>query len=167
MTNNQRGWILLIWIISFGLANAAIDAYEFANEAQRIQFYRVIEQLRCPKCQNQAISGSDAPIAKDIRDRVHQLIEQGKTDQEIIHFMEMRFGEFVNYKPALRPGTWLLWLGPPGLLLLLCAWLWRRRAHSVPEPLSAAEQYRLQQLLAMPSRGMPPSFPTHSQDKTT
>jgi cytochrome c-type biogenesis protein CcmH len=143
---------LLSVLLSSGLlmsaAVASIDAYEFASDQQRQQFYRVIDQLRCPKCQNQNIAGSDAPIAKDIRERTHALIAQGKTDAEIITFMEARFGEFVNYKPAFRPSTWLLWLGPPLLMLGVVAWQWRKRQVLPSVPLTAEEQRRLQQLLA-------------------
>lgn len=165
--------ILLVWLLLPSLTLwASIDAYEFANDTQRVQFYRIIDQLRCPKCQNQNIAGSDAPIAKDIRDRVHTLIQQGKSDTEIIGFMESRFGEFVNYKPALRPGTWLLWLGPPLLMLSVAGWQWRKRQPVPIVPLTDEEQRRVQQLLAQGSVLVQTSAseraaaPDQSQDKS-
>jgi cytochrome c-type biogenesis protein CcmH len=168
--------LILLWLPSLSLL-AAIDAYEFANDAERAQFTRVIDQLRCPKCQNQNIAGSDAPIAKDIRERVHALIQQGKSDAEIIHFMEARFGEFVNYKPSFRPGTWVLWLGPPLLMIGVAAWVWRKRQLQPVAPLTAEEQQRINQLLAQVpesqsiSMTRPPIASTHlvppsAQDKS-
>lgn len=175
-------WLIFLLLPSPALWSA-IDAYEFASDVERTQFARVIDQLRCPKCQNQNIAGSDAPIAKDIRERTHALIQQGKTDAEIMAFMEARFGEFVNYKPSFRPGTWGLWLGPPLLMMGLVAWLWRKRQWQAVTPLTEAEQHKINQLLAqMPeteirsalaSSPAPITSPdlasthTHAQDKST
>jgi cytochrome c-type biogenesis protein CcmH len=84
------------------------------------------QTLRCPKCQNQDIADSNAPIAADLRREVYQLIVQGKTDQQITDFMVARYGDFVRYKPALNKRTWILWYGPLALLILgLSVVLWR------------------------------------------
>ena len=69
----MRTLLLILLLLPSATLWASIDAYEFANDAERAQFTRVIDQLRCPKCQNQNIAGSDAPIAKDIRERVQVL----------------------------------------------------------------------------------------------
>lgn len=97
---------------------ADISVYEFEDEAQQEQFYHLIGELRCPKCQNQNIADSHAPIAADIKDRVYDLVRQGKSDKEITQFLIDRFGEFVTYRPLIKPTTYILWFGPFALLVL-------------------------------------------------
>jgi cytochrome c-type biogenesis protein CcmH len=106
---------MLLW---GGATHAAIDPYEFAREADRVRYQRFIDEMRCPKCQNQNLSGSDAPIAQDLRHELHRLIEDGKSDKEIIDFMVARYGEFVLYRPPLDARTALLWALPAILLLI-------------------------------------------------
>ena len=100
-----------------GVAHAAIDTYEFANDAERERFRELTKELRCPKCQNQDIADSNAPIAADLRKEIFRMLGEGKDNQQIIDFMVDRYGEFVRYKPELNSHTWLLWFGPGGLLL--------------------------------------------------
>ena len=110
------------------LANAAlatIDAYEFNNMEEEARFRVLVDELRCPKCQNQNIADSNAGLAKDIKDRVHKLIQDGKSNSEITNYMVERYGEFITYRPPIKPTTWFLWFGPlfiavfVGLLLLI------------------------------------------------
>jgi cytochrome c-type biogenesis protein CcmH len=68
-------------------------------------------------CQNQSLADSNAQIAHDLRREVLELMHQGKSDDEVIAFLVARYGEFVRYKPAVEPSTWLLWFGPALLLL--------------------------------------------------
>lgn len=100
-----------------GVAHAAIDTYEFASDAERTRFRELTKELRCPKCQNQDIADSNAPIAADLRKEIFRMLGEGKDDQQIIDFMVDRYGDFVRYKPALNAKTALLWFGPAGLLL--------------------------------------------------
>ena len=106
-------------LISAGLAlgllasaQAAIDTFEFANDAERQRYRSLIEELRCPKCQNQNIADSDAPIATDLRNEIFRMLEEGKSNEEIIDFLVSRYGDFVLYKPPLTSRTLLLWYGP-------------------------------------------------------
>lgn len=108
--------VLLALVATFSLA--AIDVYQFDTETQEQRFHVLVEQLRCPKCQNQSISDSDADIARDMRAQVANMIREGRTDDEIVDFFTQRYGDFVNYKPPLQPETVLLWLGP-GVIFLL------------------------------------------------
>ena len=136
-----------------GVAHAAIDTYEFANDAQRERFRDLTKELRCPKCQNQDIADSNAPIATDLRREIFRMLGEGKDDQQIIDFMVDRYGDFVRYKPALTGKTALLWFGPAGLLLggfVVIALIVRRRRGQraeTPSSLSAEERQRLDQLL--------------------
>ncbi|MCD0501410.1 cytochrome c-type biogenesis protein [Bordetella petrii] len=141
----------LLWAL-LGSGLAAIDTFEFSDDAQRARYRHLAETLRCPKCQNQNIADSNSPIANDLRNEVHRLLDAGHTDQQIIEFMVARYGEFVLYQPPLNNRTLLLWYGPPLLLLAGAAVLAgiilrRRRAGQASGPLSASEQQRLSRLL--------------------
>ena len=100
-----------------GMAHAAIDTYQFANDTDRERFHELTKELRCPKCQNQDIADSNAPIAADLRKEIFRMLGEGKDNQQIIDFMVDRYGDFVRYRPALTGKTALLWFGPAGLLL--------------------------------------------------
>ncbi|MBK9185922.1 MAG: cytochrome c-type biogenesis protein CcmH [Moraxellaceae bacterium] len=128
---------------------ATIDTYQFNNEAQELRYQALIAELRCPKCQNQNLAGSDAPIAKDLKDRTYQLLQDGKTDSEIRDYMISRYGDFISYKPPVRGSTYALWFGPFALLLVVVAVLiWRRKKVTPPAThLNAEEAARLAQLL--------------------
>jgi len=136
-----------------GVAHAAIDTYEFANDAERERFHDLTKELRCPKCQNQDIADSNAPIAADLRREIFRMLGEGKDNQQIIDFMVDRYGDFVRYKPALSGKTALLWFGPAGLLLagfvVIAVIVRRRRAEgaAAPDALSAEERQRLDHLL--------------------
>lgn len=148
-------WLGFLLALSLApLTLAAIDTYEFETEAQRQQFYQVSSELRCPKCQNQNIADSDAPIAMDLRREVYRMVTEGKSDQQILDFMVSRYGDFVRYKPALTPATMVLWFAPAALLLggfIFLLVLLRRRQHALRDTaaqhLSQDEQRRLQSLL--------------------
>ncbi|EUB85735.1 cytochrome c-type biogenesis protein CcmH [Pseudomonas sp. B21-051] len=136
-----------------GVAHAAIDTYEFAKEGDRERFRELTKELRCPKCQNQDIADSNAPIAADLRKEIFRMLGEGKDDQQIIDFMVDRYGDFVRYKPALNAKTALLWFGPAGLLfgglVVIAVIVRRRRAQrtETPPSLSTEERQRLDQLL--------------------
>ncbi|MGJ8670551.1 MAG: cytochrome c-type biogenesis protein [Oceanococcus sp.] len=96
---------------------------------QQEQRYRSLNnELRCLVCQNQSIAESNAPLAEDLRNQVKQMIEQGKTDQDIRLYMTQRYGDFVLYRPPFNPRTWLLWIGPFLMLLVGAFLVWRMRA---------------------------------------
>ena len=137
-----------------GAARAAIDTYEFKDEVERERFRSLTEELRCPKCQNQNIADSNAPIATDLRREIYRMLDDGRSDKEIVDFLVMRYGDFVMYKPPLDSRTWLLWYGPFGLLglgaIVLCVLVLRRRkVEKAPAQvtLSKAERERLDALL--------------------
>jgi cytochrome c-type biogenesis protein CcmH len=91
---------------------AAIDVYEFDDKDDEVRFNTLTEELRCPKCQNQNIADSNAPLAKDLKDKIYHFVEEGKSDDEIIHYLKERYGDFVTYRPPFKPETLLLWMGP-------------------------------------------------------
>ncbi|WP_417223831.1 cytochrome c-type biogenesis protein [Amphritea sp.] len=110
---------LLVVLLSFSsLVNAAIDTYEFKDDVTRERFQSLAAELRCPKCQNQNIADSNSPIAEDLRNELHRMLEEGADDQQVIDFMVGRYGEFVLYRPRMTEQTYLLWYGPAGLLVI-------------------------------------------------
>ena len=137
-----------------GIAHAAIDTYEFANDAERDRFRELTKELRCPKCQNQDIADSNAPIATDLRREIYRMLGEGKDNQQILDFMVARYGDFVLYKPALTRKTAVLWFGPLALLVgglvVIGVIVGRRRRTEQTEgsdTLSAEERKRLDTLL--------------------
>ncbi|MBM1201593.1 cytochrome c-type biogenesis protein [Pseudomonas fragi] len=137
-----------------GVAHAAIDTYEFANDAERDRFRELTKELRCPKCQNQDIADSNAPIATDLRREIYRMLGEGKDNQQILDFMVARYGDFVLYKPALTSKTAVLWFGPlallvGGLVVIGVIVGRRRRTEQVAgsDTLSAEERKRLDTLL--------------------
>ena len=151
--------VLLVAGLSMS-AWANIDTYQFDNPRQEAQYRALIEEFRCPKCQNQNLAGSDAPIAQDLKQKTYNMVKDGRSDAEIRQYMNERYGDFISYKPPVRPSTWILWFFPPVLLVfVMLAWFIRNRnsskraaviANPIEDgyaPLSAAEQQRLQDLL--------------------
>lgn len=133
-------------------ALAAVETFEFTDESQRLRYQHLIDELRCPKCQNQNLAGSDAPIAHDLRSQLYRLLREGRSDAEIQDYMVTRYGDYILYRPPLRKKTVLLWASPFGLLLVAAGIAWRaqrrRRPGALPpEQLSDDERFRLERLL--------------------
>ncbi|MGK0410851.1 MAG: cytochrome c-type biogenesis protein CcmH [Shewanella psychromarinicola] len=95
-----------------------VDTYEFKSAENQQKALSLAHQLRCPQCQNQNLVDSNSPVAKDLRLEVYQMVDSGKSEAEIIDFMTSRYGDFVLYNPKLDSKTYILWLGPFGLLIL-------------------------------------------------
>ncbi|MBJ9293032.1 cytochrome c-type biogenesis protein CcmH [Citrobacter werkmanii] len=102
----------LLMLVTSGSALATIDVMQFKDEAQEQQFRQLTEQLRCPKCQNNSIADSNSMIATDLRQKVYELMQEGKSQKEIVDYMVARYGNFVTYDPPLTPLTVLLWVMP-------------------------------------------------------
>lgn len=119
MLNKSALSLLALWLLlaSFNL-NAAIDVYQFDSDSDRDRFHRLTGELRCPKCQNQNIADSNAPIAKDLRTKIQLMLTEKKTDKEIVDYMIDRYGDFVLYQPRVDRRTWALWFGPAILMML-------------------------------------------------
>jgi cytochrome c-type biogenesis protein CcmH len=109
------------------------------------------QELRCLVCQNESLASSQAELADDLRREVRDLIRQGKSDPEVKDFLVSRYGDFVLYRPEVKPLTWVLWFGPFVLLLVALALLGRyvqeRRLQIKPQTLSDEERARAEQLL--------------------
>lgn len=134
-------------ILSHGASQ--IDVYHFDDESQRHRYKSLIDEFRCPKCLNTNLSGSDAPIAQDLRRTVHRLVvTEGYTDQEVRDFLQSRYGDFVLYDPPFNARTWIIWIFPLLIVLVGVGVLFslRRRA-AVDEVMSAEDERLLEQIL--------------------
>ncbi|MGR5184101.1 cytochrome c-type biogenesis protein [Photobacterium damselae] len=112
----KRGWkVLLSAVMALTIALpalASIDVYDFKNNEQEKQFQELTSTLRCPKCQNNDIADSNATLAQDMRRKVYEMLQQGKSEKEIIDYMIARYGNFVTYDPPVMVSTIILWAGP-------------------------------------------------------
>jgi len=103
----------------------SIEVSEFETTNQQSRYTHLIENIRCPVCQGQSIGGSNSELAKDLRDKVREMIIGNQSDSDIYLFMVERYGDFVVYKPPVSPKTYLLWFAPILALLLSLIYLFR------------------------------------------
>ena len=111
---------VLCALLCFGFTSpghAVIETYQFSNSSLELRYRQMSAELRCPKCQNQNIADSNAPIAQDLRKLLYKQLEAGATDEEILEYMVSRYGEFVRYKPRFSGVTLVLWLMPVLLII--------------------------------------------------
>ena len=103
----------------------SIEASEFETIEQQSRYTQLIENIRCPVCQGQSIGGSNSDLAKDLREKVREMILDSKTDSEIYSFMVERYGDFVVYKPPVNTKTYFLWFAPVLVLMISLLYLFR------------------------------------------
>ena len=102
-----------------------IEAKDFESPDQERRYHALIEDIRCPVCQGQSISGSNSSLAKDLREQVRQMILSNKSNKQIYQFMVDRYGDFVIFKPPLNWKTYLLWFAPLVFLVFCFIYLIR------------------------------------------
>jgi len=105
-------------IVSSLTSVAKILVYPFDDVIKEQRFNALIKELRCPKCQNNNLAGSNSPLSLDLKDIIYVQIKAGKTDKEIEGFLKDRYGDFISYRPPLNPSTWIIWFGPFVVLLI-------------------------------------------------
>ena len=88
------------------------DVYPFSDPQKEELFYSLIFELRCPKCQSSNLSGSNSPISNDLKREVYELVNEGKSAQQIEAHLIERYGNFIVYNPPIEPATLVLWYGP-------------------------------------------------------
>ena len=133
----MRGWLFVLAMMLAGLVHA-IDPMPFKDAAEEARFRALAAELRCVLCQNQSLADSNAAIAQDLRREVFDLMQQGKSDEEIKTFLTERYTDFVLYKPRVDARTWLIWFGPALVLLggaVAVGVIVRRRATAGTAPL--------------------------------
>jgi cytochrome c-type biogenesis protein CcmH len=144
--------ILALCLSLFALTSQAVvdgHKYPFDNDADKVRFDVLAEELRCPKCQNQNLADSSAPIAKDLRDKVYELMIEGQTDDEIVGYLVDRYGDFVRYNPPVQKNTFFLWFSPGIMVFIaLIIIISITRGGKKSEPLSDEEKVKLAELKA-------------------
>ena len=143
--------ILILLLISLAGPALAKEAKPVEDPQIEQRMQALTQQLRCLVCQNETLADSRADLAEDLRREIREQMKAGKSDQEIIAFLTQRYGDFVLYKPPVKPTTYLLWFFPFVLLLggiaLLYWYVQRRREIIQDQPLTAAEHKRAEELL--------------------
>lgn len=141
--------ITSIFILQLSYANDAAPLADDPVIEQRL--ISISEEMRCLVCQNESLAGSRSDLANDLRREIRTLIKEGKSDEQIRSFMVDRYGDFVLYRPPVKPITWLLWIGPFVILMIgigfLFSYLRRRNANVLTKELTAEENQKIDALL--------------------
>jgi len=109
----------LAFLISIALPGTSQMLYEFESSQQEKRFYLLISEIRCPKCTSGSIASSDAPVSRDLKNKVYELVLSGATDQEIKFYVSDRFGDFSDYRPPMEGANYFLWFSPFAVFILL------------------------------------------------
>lgn len=150
----MRSYMSLMLVLSLLLAGpalAVIETYEFDTPEQETLFKKMTEELRCLVCQNQNLADSNAELARDLREKTHDMIMDGKSEEQIVDYMVARYGDFVLYRPPVKSTTYFLWIGPV-LFLVVAVVIAVRFARSRQSPdtdpeISAAQLEKARELL--------------------
>ena len=116
---------LLLFLIS--LLISVLNAEQlitFSDDAYLKRYQNLLEELRCPKCQNQNLADSDAPISNDLKEEIQRLLEQGLDDDDIKRALTERYSDFILYDPKFNKNTYFLWLAPFIVLLIGFWWVY-------------------------------------------
>ena len=123
-------FLTLCLLVCGTLAAQTNSSYEgFDDPALNARYQALIREIRCVQCQNTSIAGSSVALAADLRRQIHRMMEEGASDSEITDYLVTRYGDFVTYRPPLRPNTWALW-GFPVVMLLLGGFVFARIARN-------------------------------------
>lgn len=124
----KSNFFLASSFLIFSLYSFGEIVYQFEDIAQEKRFYSLISEIRCPKCTSGSIASSDAPVSRDLKNKVYDLIIDGSSDDEIKKYVSDRFGNFSDYRPALEGANYILWFGPFIFLsLILIIFFFKRR----------------------------------------
>ena len=154
MSSRLRALAAALCLLLLALPAAAVEPDEMLDDPALEARARALSAVvRCVVCQNESIDSSSAGIARDLRLLIRERLLAGDSDEEVLAFLEARYGAFVLLEPPVTPATWLLWFGPPLVLLLgglAVVAVLRRRGGGRPEaaaPLSEEERRRVERLL--------------------
>lgn len=114
----KKTWLFLTALLFSSVAFSAIDALNFSSPQQESDYHQLTQSLRCPQCQNNNIADSNATIAVDMRGKVFELLQEGKSKNDVVDYMVARYGNFVTYDPPMTASTLVLWIAPLLLVLL-------------------------------------------------
>ncbi len=127
-------------LLATGFAQANEAAPTSADPVLEAKMLEIAAELRCLVCQNQTIADSNADLAVDLRRQVREMLVRGDSQQQILDYMTARYGDFVLYRPPLKPTTAILWFAPGVLLvggLALLVVVLRRRSRLADDQFEA------------------------------
>ena len=139
--------LLMSFVLS---AQAQTAPLQFSDPVKQARYQGLLKELRCLVCQNQSLADSPAGLASDLRQKVYEQVAQGRSDEEAIAYLVARYGDFIRYRPPLKPATYALWLGPIILFiigLVTLGVLVRRRSRAVGAELTDDERIQARELL--------------------
>jgi cytochrome c-type biogenesis protein CcmH len=149
----MKRWIALLLLALAVGSGWAKEAEPLADDpAVEQRLINIADEMRCLVCQNESLASSRADLAVDLRKELREQIRLGRTDDEIREFMVSRYGDFVLYRPRVKPVTWLLWAGPfvlmiAGVVVLMMYLRRRNRVTAQAATLSQDESSRAEALL--------------------
>ena len=114
----MRTLLAILATLAVSAAALAIDEEGFEDPELNARYRALISEIRCMKCQNQSIADSPIDVAADLRRQVREMMAMGESDAAIKSYLSSRYGDFILYRPPLKPATWALWGGPAALLLI-------------------------------------------------
>lgn len=112
----MRGLWLAAALLGISGVWAADELEGFTDPELNARYQRLIREVRCVQCQNTSIAGSSVELAADLREQIREMIAAGASDAEITDFLVTRYGDFIMYRPPVKPTTWALWGGPVAML---------------------------------------------------
>tara|TARA_Y100001936_G_C16073949_1_gene672677 strand:- start:863 stop:1243 length:381 start_codon:yes stop_codon:yes gene_type:complete len=124
----MRNFFLVIFFLILSIYSFGEIVYQFEDSAQEKRFYTLISEIRCPKCTSGSIASSDAPVSRDLKNKVYELIITGSSDDEIKKYVSDRFGNFSDYRPAFEGANYILWFAPfIFFFLMIVIFLYKQR----------------------------------------
>ena len=114
--------VCLILLLISTQANS-IEGSEEITSQERELYQQIIQEVRCLVCQNQSVAESNADLAKDLRTEIMEQVKQGNSEEDIKSYLLLRYGDFVLYDPSFKKSTYILWLSPVLIILLILGWL--------------------------------------------
>jgi len=120
VNSRMKNLIAILCLMCFSnTVFAEIQVFEFKDEQLEKRFNHMTDILRCPKCQNQNLAGSNSTLSQDLKQIVYEKLHNGESDQQILSFMKQRYGEFILFDPEMSNDNIFLWFAPLIFLLLM------------------------------------------------
>lgn len=131
----------LFFIFASSVAlSAPVELHKFDSPKQEADYRALIQELRCPQCQNNNIADSNATISTDMRARTLELLKEGKSKDEVVDYMIERYGNFVTYNPPMTPATIMLWVLPLILIALGLGFVLRSKK-AKPQAVNSSQNF--------------------------
>jgi cytochrome c-type biogenesis protein CcmH len=131
----MRRLLLAAALLGLSVAWAADELEGFSDPTLNARYQRLIREVRCVQCQNTSIAGSSVELAADLREQIREMIAEGASDAEITEFLVTRYGDFIMYRPPVKPTTWALWGGPVAMLGIGLLVFWRVARSRAAQPM--------------------------------